>query len=335
MQVLIIKMSSLGDVVHMLPELSDARIAAPGIHFDWVVEGAFAEIPRWHPSVQRVIPCALRRWRRNPVHALRSGEWRHFREELRRTPYDLVLDAQGLLKSAWLAGCARGLCAGPGRDSARETLAAFFYQKKIRVPRHDQAHAVQRMRLLFARALGYVDPAGPPDFGLTREQFTVPSLPRPYAVLLHATTWPTKCWPENSWVELGAWLGAQGIRSVLPWGNEGERESAVRIAAACDGVVLPRMSLGELAGTLAHARFAVGVDTGLAHLAAAVGTPSVTLYGPTRPDLTGTIGENQLHLCSSDAAAIDRDRPTTVPVPQVQAALSPWLSGAPVPAAPR
>src|SRR5262249_20744965 len=157
--------------------------------------------------------------------------------------YDLVLDAQGLVKSAWLAGCARGLRAGPDRSSAREPLAAMFYQKGIRVPQHDQAHAVQRMRLLFARALGYPDPIGPPDSGRARERFAVPSLPRPYAVLLHATTWPTKCWAENSWMELGSWLKAQGIRSVLPWGNESERESAERIASACDGVVLPRMTL--------------------------------------------------------------------------------------------
>jgi heptosyltransferase-1 len=323
--VLIVKTSSLGDVVHTLPAVSDARAARTDLEFDWVVESAFAEIPGWHPAVRAVIPCALRRWRRSPLQALGSGEWGRFRQQLRGTQYELVLDAQGLLKSAWLAGCARGPRVGPDRRSAREPLAAAFYQRGIRLPERTQSHAVQRLRLLFAAALGYPLPATPPDFGLKRTQFAESAFATPYCVLLHATTWPSKAWPERSWIELGLWLKSRGLRCVLPWGSDAERHTSERIAAAVDGIAPPRMRLTELAGVLAHARFVVGVDTGLAHLAAAVATPSVTLYGPTLPGLTGTVGANQIHLRSTDASTIDRARPTTVAVAGVQEAISAWL----------
>lgn len=334
MRVLIVKTSSLGDVIHCLPALSDAHAALPGARFDWLIEEAFAEIPAWHPAVQRVIPCALRRWRRSPLQALRSGQWRRFGEQLRSDEYDLVLDAQGLVKSAWLAGRARGPRAGPGFGSAREPLAAAFYQRRVGLPRHDRLHAVQRMRLLFAGALGYPQPATLPDFGLARAQFPRAGAARPYCVLLHATTWPSKRWPEARWQEVGAWLRAQGVACVLPWGSDDERAAAGRIATAFGGEVPERMSLTALAGILAHASFALGVDTGLSHLAGALGTPAVTLYGPTLPALTGTVGADQVHLVSGETAQIDRARRTDVAVSRVQAALTRWLPAPAVPAVP-
>src|SRR5581483_11249442 len=163
-RVLVVKTSSLGDVIHALPALTDAKSALPDVTCDWVVEKAFSEIPAWHPAVGRVVTCELRRWRKHPLAALRSGEWRNFVGELRRTRYDVVLDAQGLLKSAWLATRARGTRIGPGFASAREPFAAMFYDRRIGLPSHDQAHAVDRMRRLFAAALGYAVPDRPPDF---------------------------------------------------------------------------------------------------------------------------------------------------------------------------
>lgn len=326
MRVLIVKTSSLGDVVHTLPALTDARAARPGIAFDWLVEAPFAEVPRWHPAVERVIPCALRRWRRQPLRAWRSGEWRAFLRELRGRPYDLVLDAQGLVKSAALALFARGPRAGPDRKSAREPLAALFYQARLPLPRRTQAHAVERLRRLFAAALDYDPPATPPDFGLPRERFPVPDAARPYVVFLHGTTWPTKQWPESSWQALGRWLAERGLDAVLPWGSDEEWAAAKRIAVGCGARVLPKLTLTALAGWLAHARAAAGVDTGLAHLAAAVGTPSVTLYGPTLPALTGTVGRDQAHLRSDDSGQINRRRLTLVPVARVEEALSAWLA---------
>jgi heptosyltransferase-1 len=323
MRVLIVKTSSLGDLVHTLPAVSDAVRAVPGIRFDWLAERGFAEIPAWHPAVERIIASDLRRWRGSPS-LFFGSEWREFRTRLRQDEYDLVLDAQGLVKSAWLASRARGPLAGPDWASAREPLASLFYQYKL--PFTWDVHAVQRGRVLFAGALGYELPEAAPDFGIDRSRLPASAYAQPYVVLLHATTWPTKRWAEGSWQELGRWLASQGMGVLLPWGNADEQAAAQRIAEAFGGTVLPRLALTPLAGVLARARAVIGVDTGLAHVAAALGTPSVTLYGPTLPGLTGTIGERQQHLCSTDATTIDRARPTTVAVARVQEALAPWLA---------
>jgi heptosyltransferase-1 len=323
MRVLIVKTSSLGDLVHALPAVTDAHAARTQVRFDWLSEKAFAEIPAWHPAVERVIPCEMRRWRKNLWLSWRSGEWRRFRNALRESPYDLVLDAQGLFKSAFLASQARGPVAG----HARENAAALFYDRSIPVPRND--HAVDRQRDLFAKALGYERPVTAPDFGLARALFAKPDLAQPYVVFLHATTWPTKCWPESYWQQLGRWFMHQGCSVVLPWGNEAERIVAERIATDFGGVVLPRMNLTAVAGVLAHAQVVVGVDTGLAHLAAAVNTPSVTLYGPTLPGLTGTIGRNQKHLCATGAVTVDRNRPNDILPLRVIEVLGPMLERKP------
>ena len=156
MRVLLIKTSSLGDILHVLPALSDAAAAIPGIRFDWVVEEAFAEVPSWHPAVDRVIPVAIRRWRKNGLRALLSGEWGGFRKQLRMEEYDQVLDAQGLIKSALVSWMARGERVGLDADSAREPLASRFYDRSIAVAKGE--HAVIRLRRLFAEALGYPMP---------------------------------------------------------------------------------------------------------------------------------------------------------------------------------
>ncbi len=325
MRILIIKTSSLGDLIHTLPALTDVARARPELTFDWLAEKPFAEIPRWHPAVGRVISSDLRQWRRHPLRTLFDGTWAEFRDGLQERRYDLVIDAQGLLKSAWLARTAHGPVAGPNRHSAREPLAALLYRQTYAIPPRDQAHAVERNRRLFAQALNYALPATAPDAGLNRAQFADPNHPRPYALLLHGTTWASKRWPEASWTQLGQWLREQGVDALLPWGTIEEREQAKRIACAGGGILLERQSLTALAGWLAHARAFVGVDTGLAHLGAALGTPGITLYGPTLPHLTGALGPNQSPLTSGDAATVDRKRPTTVEVSRVQAALTPWL----------
>ena len=297
--ILVVKTSSLGDVVHALPALTDAARACPGLRCDWLVERAFAEIPAWHPAVERVIQCDLRGWRKHLGRTVFGGDWARFRAELRRSEYDLVIDAQGLVKSAWLAYQARGPLAGPDRASAREPLAARFYSRGYAVPRHDAAHAVERARRLFAQALDYALPETPPDAGLDRSRFPAPGLSQPYVVFLHGTTWTSKRWPPKHWSELGAWVAVRGLR-----------------------VVLPKLGLTAIAGWLAGARYCVGVDTGLAHLAAALGTPQLSLYGPTLPQLTGAVGANQLWLTSGEYQTIDRERPNTISVSRVQEALS-------------
>jgi len=308
-RVLLIKTSSLGDVVHTLPALTDAQRAKPGIQFDWVVEEGFAEIPAWHPAVAQVIPVAIRRWRKNLWQTLRSGEWRRFKARLRETRYDLVIDAQGLLKSAWLTRYVKAPVAGLDRDSAREPLASRFYDRRYAVPR-DQ-HALERVRQLFAQALGYELPQGIGDYGLDRTQLAT-SGEEPYLLFLHGTTWPSKHWPEAYWRELAERMSAFGWAIRLPWGNAVEKARAERIAEGIAGAsVLPRLNLGGVAKVVAGARACVAVDTGLGHLAAALDVPSISLYGPTLPGRVGAYGRSQVHLCASgpDAGKGDRVKP--------------------------
>jgi len=308
-RVLLIKTSSLGDVVHTLPALTDAQRAIPGIQFDWVVEEGFAEIPAWHPAVAQVVPVAIRRWRKNLWQTLRSGEWRRFKARLRETRYDLVIDAQGLLKSAWLTRYVKAPVAGLDRDSAREPLASRFYDRRYAVPR-DQ-HALERVRQLFAQALGYELPQGIGDYGLDRTQLATPG-EEPYLLFLHGTTWPSKHWPEAYWRELAERMSAFGWAIRLPWGNAEEKARAERIAEGIAGAsVLPRLNLGGVAKVVAGARACVAVDTGLGHLAAALDVPSISLYGPTLPGRVGAYGRSQVHLCASgpDAGKGDRVKP--------------------------
>lgn len=309
MRVLLIKTSSLGDVVHTLPALTDAQQAIPGIQFDWVVEEGFAEIPAWHPAVAQVIPVAIRRWRKNLLQTLRSGEWRRFKARLRETRYDLVIDAQGLLKSAWLTRYVKAPVAGLDRDSAREPLASRFYDHRYAVPR--DRHALERVRQLFAHALGYQLPQDIGDYGLDRAQLAAPGEP-PYLLFLHGTTWPSKHWPEAYWRELAERMSAFGWAIRLPWGNAEEKARAERIADGIAGAsVLPRLNLGGVAKVIAGARACVAVDTGLGHLAAALDVPSISLYGPTLPGRVGAYGRSQVHLCATgpDAGKGDRVKP--------------------------
>lgn len=335
MQLLIVKTTSLGDLIHTLPALTDAARAIPCLQADWLAERPFAEIPGWHPAVRRVIASDLRRWRKAPLAAVRSGDWARFTADLRQTRYDRVLDAQGLVKSAFLASRADGPVAGPGWASAREPLAALFYDQRHAVPAHGTEHAITRTRRLFAAALGYPLPADldqPPDAGLDRASFAHPGIDRPYALFLHGTTWPTKRWPLAHWQQLAQWFAARGLAVVLPWGSEAERADADGIAAAAPNArVLPKLGLTAVAGWIAHARVVVGVDTGLMHLAAALATPGVSLYGPTLPAMTGAFGRHQTWLCNADQPpTIDRERPLTVTVERVVEALSDLLGSEPV-----
>jgi lipopolysaccharide heptosyltransferase I len=317
MHILIVKTSSLGDLIHCLPALGDAVRARPGLRCDWLAETGYAEVPAWHPAVERVICCDTRGWRQHPLKTWLGGDWGRFRASLREVGYDLVIDAQGLVKSALLARQAQGPLAGPDGASAREPLAAHFYDRRYPVPPHDVSHAVERNRRLFAAALAYEMPMTAPQSGLDRTRFPKPELAGPYAVFLHGTTWPSKRWPRERWIAAGRWLAGRGLAVVLPWGNAEEQAEAQAIATACGGQVLPALSLTGLAGWLAYARLSLGVDTGLAHLAAALGTPQLSLYGPTLPALTGAVGDHQVWLTSGSPQSIDRERPNTVAVEAV------------------
>lgn len=295
MRALIVKTSSLGDVLHTLPAVTDAQRAISELQFDWVVEEDLADIPGWHPAVHRAIPTATRRWRRETSRFV-LAEARAFWRALRAYRYDAVIDAQGLLKSALITRCARGLRWGFDRRCAREPLATPAYQYRVRVD-PDQ-HAIDRMRQLFAASLGYRFHATSPQYGVDRTRLPPadPPQPDPYLVFFHGTTWRSKHWPEAHWEQLVALARGHGHTVLLPWGDATEYQRAARLATAAPNAhVLPRLTLSGLAAILAGARGAVAVDTGLGHLAAALGTPCVSVYGATDPARTGTQGPRQLH----------------------------------------
>lgn len=295
MKVLVIKTSSLGDVIHTLPALTDAVKENPKLRFDWVVEKPFAEIPSWHSQVDKVIPLAWRSWRRSLFTRKTFQEGRVFLHHLRAERYEHIIDAQGLIKSAILTFLAKGRRFGLDWGSAREPLASFAYQKTCTVNFYQ--HAVLRMRQIFAQVFNYELPNTQPDYGVARSQFLNPVKEQDYLVFLHGTTWVTKLWPESYWQELASRAARKGLMVKLLWGSSEEELRAKRLAAFADNiVVLPRQDLRGSATVLANARAVVAVDTGLAHLAAALDVPTVSLYGPTNPEYTGAVGSNQLCL---------------------------------------
>lgn len=289
MRILIVKTSSLGDVIHNLPVLSDIRRHFPDAEIDWCVEESFSAIPRLHPGVGTIIPVAIRRWRKNLLKAATWREIAEFRRLLRARAYDAVVDTQGLLKSALIASQATGPVLGYAADSAREPLAARCYDHRFHVSR--ELHAVLRNLRLAGAALGYTA-ASEPDYGIEAHAAGFDWLPhRPYVVFLTATSRDDKLWPEANWLALGQRLNSLGLSAVLPGGSVVERERASRLAAGIPGAVAaPSMNIPDLASLLAGARAAVGVDTGLTHLAVALKVPTVALYTATDPGLTGVLG---------------------------------------------
>jgi heptosyltransferase-1 len=287
MNVLLVKTTSMGDVIHNLPVVSDIRRRLPDAVIDWVVEDCFAEIPRLHPAVQRVIPVAMRRWRKSLLSPATWSEIGAYRRVMKTTAYDAVIDTQGLVKSALLAAQARGPKLGHAASTAREPLAARFYDRTFAIPRG--RNAVQRNRELVAAALGYSLDGLPLDYGIRADPVSASWLPaRDYAVLLTATSRADKEWSEPDWRALGTALNATGLQCVLPGGNEAERARAQRLARDLGrAVAAPPMTLADLAGLLAGACLVIGVDTGLVHLAAALGRPTLALYCASDPMLTG------------------------------------------------
>lgn len=285
MKVLLVKMSSMGDVLHTLPAVSEAAAAIPHLAIHWVVEPDYAALVQHHPAVQRVIPAALRQWRKQPMHTLCSGTWRQFKQQLTQESYQVVIDAQGLLKSAFITRLARGEKWGFDGPSAREPLSSRVLHHKVAVPW--EQHAIYRYRQLFARALGYELQRPVPTYGLQ----VAPKEPSasPKILLCHGTTWPNKHWPEAHWRELAQRLDAQGWQLFLPHGNEAELQRAKRIAHGLAGAtILPSMGLTELFEHMVtqYHGFVAG-DTGLAHLAAAAGLPGIMIFGPTDPEYSG------------------------------------------------
>ncbi|WP_111643247.1 lipopolysaccharide heptosyltransferase I [Marinimicrobium alkaliphilum] len=294
MKVLLVKMSSMGDIFHTFPAISDLKAARPDIELHWVVEENFAAMVRWHPGVDRVIISHQRRWLKQ-----RNGaawrEFKAFRKQLRETQYDLVIDAQALIKSMLIARCARTpVVAGYDRNSLREKPATWGYHRTYRVAYTD--HAVTRNRLLLAQALDYPVPETL-NFGI-REHFADVRRETGTLVFVVGTSWRTKLWSPERWFSLAERAAQAGYRIEVIWGSDDEHQLAQQIveqcpAASCSG---ERLSIDAVARRLVAAAGVVGLDTGFAHLAGALETPTIALYGATSPDKYGLIGEHTCNL---------------------------------------
>jgi heptosyltransferase I len=283
--IVFVKTSSLGDVIHHMPAVTDTRRACPDAHIAWVVEAPYAPLVALHPGVDEILPVATRRWRQSWYKPETIAEIRNALSAMRSRRYEIAIDTQGLMRSAILTQVIRGKRHGYDRDSIRERAATFFYDVKHAVPR--TLHAIDRNRALTGAALGYT-PQGALDFGL-RPQAS--AHPRDYAVLLHGSAGLRKEWSDENWLFVGRALAAAGVRAVLPWGSLRERERAERLAAQ-----LPRAEarggegLGAVAQMIAGARLVIGLDTGLLHLAAAYAVPLIGVFVASDPTLTAPRG---------------------------------------------
>ena len=281
----------MGDVIHNLPIVADIWHQFPNAEIDWVVEEGFADIVKLHPKVNCVIPIAFRRWKRNLLTRNTINEIADTVKNLRGKQYDCILDTQGLLKSALICLCARGHRFGRDWQSNREAIASIFYRHRFRVQFNQPA--VNRGRQLAAMALQYPIPTSPPDYGIAPKQLAANidkdlRLPKNYVMCFHATSRDSKLWPVQNWIKLGQVLEKQGLTLVLPWGNAIEFERAQTIAASLLGAaVLPKLELKSLAEVTADAKAAIGVDTGLIHLAVALKIPSIAIYTDSNPQLNG------------------------------------------------
>ena len=295
-RILLVKTSSLGDVIHALPVVTDIVRAQPGATIDWVAEESFADIPRLHPAVGTIFRTALRRWKKQLLAAETRQEIGAFRCAISAPTYDHIIDLQGLVKSAWISRQATGVRSGFDFRSAREGWSSLAYQHRFAVDRAQ--HAVHRNRQLAASALGYSLDRLSLDYGIGNPAKRPPGIDlqnsagnATFALLITATSRDDKLWPEDRWIALGLALGAQGMNAILPAGSAVERARADRIAAQIPGArVLAPATIAQLASEFSTSRLAIGVDTGLTHLACALGLPTLALFTATDPGLTGVIG---------------------------------------------
>ena len=284
----------MGDIIHTLPAISDARKAIPAIEFDWVIEKEFADIPNAHPAVNKVIPVSLRRWRKNGIRSFFSREVKDCIKQIRSTDYDVIIDAQGLFKSSILTLLAKGSKHGLHKSCSRGKVH-FAYHHKHHIP--TKQHAVERVRQLFSKVLHYDLTDTPPDYGISQHFFKTAKPKHPYIVFIHGTVWHSKQWPEPYWHDLAKIISQAGYHIKVPAGSAAERDRANQICQNITNTeVIPPSSLTDIAHIINQASGVIAVDTGLAHLSAALNIPCVTIYGATDAKLTGTYGLNQTIL---------------------------------------
>lgn len=323
---LIVKTSSLGDIVHMLPAITDANRKIPGILFDWVAESGFVEIPAWHPEVDKVIEIGLRKWRKKLLSNHTRKAYKTFKAELQATPYEKAIDAQGLMKSAYVARMSMGETWGYDKESIRDPFASYLYRNKVSVAY--KQHAVTRNRLILAKSLGYTIDDLELDYGIAgntvfsvackklskHDVFSGYGIPEKSIIALHGTSRRNKEWPIEHWNSFIEEMTAAGYSVLFPWGNDEELTRAETLAKNhvkngakndAKAIVLPRCSLTTLAGLIEGASAVIGMDTGLLHVAAAFDKKGVALYPATEPKLSGAMSPSNLIESIGGEASMD------------------------------
>jgi len=289
MRILIIKTSSMGDIIHCLPVVNDILTHYPNAQIDWVVEDSFEDIPRMHPSINQVISVAIRRWRKSILNKATWNEISTLKHSL--IQYDAVVDCQGLTKSALIGLITNGIRHGFDWHSGRDPFASLFYNRNYKVSLKQDA--VARNRALSALALGYEIPSSAPLYGIRNQLKTAPNdlvLPDKFIIGLHGTSRDSKLWPIAHWIEFGKTLAQKNLNLLLPWASHAEFQRANEIADKLStAIVLPKLNISELAYVIAQAQVAIGVDTGLTHLAAALNIPTIAIFTDSNPALNGVI----------------------------------------------
>ena len=292
----------MGDLMHALPALTEAKENVPEASFDWVVDKNFQSVPEWHPAVKSTVVTNHREWKLNLISANTRNEIKTVVNEINQNDYDIVVDMQNNLKSSFISFLIKKEVIGMDSKSAREFPAHLSYSRKASISK--DLHAIERQRELMAFALGYETQDKDFSYGISENKFTNPSyqLPNKYAVCVQNASWTTKQWPIESWKELLRILEQRDLNLLFPSGNQAEFERASEICSISEKAhALEVLPLDEVAFLIDNSEFSLCSDTGLAHLSAVVNTPSLTLYGPTDTNLIGTYGKDQNHLVSPDS----------------------------------
>ena len=268
----------MGDLMHALPALTEAKENLPEASFDWVVDKNFQSVPEWHPAVKSTLVTNHREWKLNLISANTRNEIKTVVNEINQNDYDIVVDMQNNLKSSFISFLIKKEVIGMDAKSAREYPAHLSYSKKASISK--DLHAIERQRELMAFALGYETQDKDFGYGISENKFTNPSfqLPSKYAVCVQNASWVTKQWPIDYWKELILELEPQGLDFLFPSGSQSELEKAREICeVSARAHALDILPLNEIAYILKNALFSVCSDTGLAHLSAVTNTPSLTL----------------------------------------------------------
>lgn len=330
-KILIVKLSSLGDVIHTLPVVRDLARALPSVQIDWVVEAGFVEIIERTQGIHRVIPCNIRRWSKSPFHSQTKSEWKQFKQQLQEQAYDAVIDLQGLSKSAMVAKVAKLSPRGKRYAMGNRTNGSSYevltrWLADVAIPLPFDLHAVSRARVVCARIFKYqANDAAKVHFKLNPIQYQgglSPVVLARHVMLVHGSSRQDKCWASQKWMELGLRLAEQGLGCIWVHGNAQEQKASEEMAMSLhlklienkvvitddlQPIVLPRLGLGALTDHMARCAGVIGVDSGLSHLAVALNLPHVQIYNFNTDWRTGPLhNPGQCSVMDTNSPSVDK-----------------------------